>query len=212
MLEHFGALMCIGNPTVNSYCRMWDTGFWAPIYKNWGWQNRTTTVRVATGGRFEYRGVDSSCNPYMTTAALLQAGLDGVRRKLDPGPPQQGNTYDLLQQGVEIERVPESLGAALDALAKDELIQAAIPGRLYKVFDWYKRDEWERYLAAVTDWERNEYLEVLPVVCGIAGIIYRNGNGAHRLGRRHDPDAPVDEAPRPRLDRVRAVPPAERAS
>ncbi len=47
MLEHFGALMCVGNPTVNSYCRMWDFGFWAPVYKNWGWQNRTCTVRVA---------------------------------------------------------------------------------------------------------------------------------------------------------------------
>jgi glutamine synthetase len=162
MLEHFGALMCVGNPTVNSYCRMWDTGFWAPIYKNWGWQNRTTTVRVASGGRFEYRGVDSSCNPYLTVAALLQAGLDGVRRELDPGPPQQGNTYELLQQGVEIEKVPDSLGDALKALAKDDVIKGAMPGRLYKVFDWYKRDEWERYLAAVTDWERNEYLEVLP--------------------------------------------------
>ncbi len=162
MLEHFGALMCVGNPTVNSYCRMWDAGFWAPIYKNWGWQNRTTTVRVATGGRFEYRGVDSSCNPYLTTAALLRAGLDGVRRQLDPGPPQQGNTYDLLSQGVEIERVPESLGAALHALAADDVVKSAMPGRLYKVFDWYKRDEWERYLAAVTDWERDEYLEVLP--------------------------------------------------
>ena len=43
-----------------------------------------------------------------------------------------------------------------------QLIKDAIPGRLYKVFDWYKRDEWERYLAAVTDWEREEYLEVLP--------------------------------------------------
>ncbi|HWD64481.1 MAG TPA: glutamine synthetase family protein [Solirubrobacteraceae bacterium] len=162
MLDHFGALMCIGNPTVNSYCRMWDTGFWAPVYKNWGWQNRTTTVRVASGGRFEYRGVDSSCNPYLTTASLLQAGLDGVRRKADPGPPQQGNTYDLLQQGAEIERVPESLGAALNALAADKVVQDAMPGRLYKVFDHYKRDEWERYLAAVTDWERDEYLEVLP--------------------------------------------------
>jgi glutamine synthetase len=162
MLEHFPALMCIGNPTVNSYCRMWDTGFWAPIYKNWGWQNRTTTVRVAAGGRFEYRGVDSSCNPYLSVAALLQAGLDGVRRKLDPGPPQQGNTYDLLREGVSIEKVPDSLGAALDALALDEVIRSALPGRLYKVFHHYKRDEWERYLAAVTDWERDEYLEVLP--------------------------------------------------
>ena len=162
MLEHFPALMCIGNPTVNSYCRMWDTGFWAPVYKNWGWQNRTTTVRVASGGRFEYRGVDSSCNPYLTVAALLQAGLDGVRRELDPGPPQQGNTYDLLREGADIEKVPDSLGAALDALAADEVIRSALPGRLYKVFHHYKRDEWERYLAAVTDWEREEYLEVLP--------------------------------------------------
>jgi glutamine synthetase len=162
MLDHFAALMCIGNSTVNSYCRMWDTGFWAPIYKNWGWQNRTTTVRVASGGRFEYRGVDSSCNPYLTVATLLRAGLDGVRRELDPGPPQQGNTYDLLAEGIELEKVPESLGAALGALAQDDVIKSALPGRLYKIFHHYKRDEWERYLAAVTDWERDEYLEVLP--------------------------------------------------
>ena len=162
MLDHFGALMCVGNPTVNSYCRMWDTGFWAPIYKNWGWQNRTCTVRVASGGRFEYRGVDSSCNPYLTVAALLEAGLDGIKRKSDPGEPQQRNTYDLLTEGVELERVPDSLGAALEALAADDVVRGAMPGRLYKVFQHYKRDEWERYLAAVTDWEREEYLEVLP--------------------------------------------------
>ena len=184
MLEHFPALMCVGNPTVNSYCRMWDTGFWAPIYKNWGWQNRTTTVRVASGGRFEYRGVDSSCNPYLTVATLLRAGLDGVRRELDPGPPQQGNTYELLEQGAQIEKVPDSLGAALEALAADDVVQSAMPGRLYKVFNHYKRDEWERYLAAVTDWERDEYLEVLPSdMCGIAGIIYRSGNGGQHIGR-----------------------------
>ncbi len=162
MLDHFGALMCVGNPTVNSYCRMWDTGFWAPIYKNWGWQNRTCTVRVASGGRFEYRGVDSSCNPYLTVATLLRAGLDGLQRKSDPGPPQQENTYDLLTEGAEIEKVPDSLGAALDALAADEVVRSGMPGRLYKVFEHYKRDEWERYLAAVTDWEREQYLEVLP--------------------------------------------------
>jgi glutamine synthetase len=106
--------------------------------------------------------VDSSCNPYLTTATLLRAGLDGVRREIDPGPPQQGNTYDLLAEGQEIEKVPDSLGKALEALAADEVIQSAMPGRLYKVFNHYKRDEWERYLAAVTDWERDEYLEVLP--------------------------------------------------
>ena len=115
MLDHFGALMCVGNPTVNSYCRMWDFGFWAPVYKNWGWQNRTCTVRVASGGRFEYRGVDSSCNPYLTVASLLVAGLDGIRNQTDPGEPQSRNTYDLLQEEDHgLERVPDSLGAALD--------------------------------------------------------------------------------------------------
>ena len=59
--------------------------------------------------------------------------------------------------------MPDSLGDALDALAADEVVRGALPGRLYKVFDHYKRDEWERYLAAVTDWERDEYLEVAPV-------------------------------------------------
>ena len=162
MLDHFGALMCVGNPTVNSYCRMWDRGFWAPVYKNWGWQNRTCTVRVASGGRFEYRGVDSSCNPYLTVASLLVAGLDGIRNESDPGPPQTGNTYDLLQAGEDIEKVPDSLGAALDALAKDDVVLGAMPGRLYKVFEHYKRDEWERFCATVSDWDVKEYLDILP--------------------------------------------------
>jgi glutamine synthetase len=162
ILEHFAALVCIGSPTVNSYKRMWDFGFWAPVYKNYGWQNRTCTVRVASGGRFEFRGVDSSCNPYLTQAALLTAGLDGVRWGLHPGEPQQANTYDLLAAGAQFERVPDHLGAALEALEADEVVRSALPGRLYDVFMHYKRDEWERYLAAVTDWEREEYLEVLP--------------------------------------------------
>ena len=51
---------------------------------------------------------------------------------------------------------------APDRLKADEIVRSALPGRLYEVFHWYKQDEWERYLAAVTDWERDEYLEVLP--------------------------------------------------
>jgi glutamine synthetase len=66
------------------------------------------------------------------------------------------------QDGDSLQRVPESLGAALVALERDKTVRSALPGRLWEVFHHYKRDEWERYLAAVTDWEREEYLEVLP--------------------------------------------------
>ena len=131
MLDHFGALMCVGNPTVNSYCRMWDTGFWAPIYKNWGWQNRTCTVRVASGGRFEYRGVDSSCNPYLTVAALLRPGLEGIRNKVDPGEPQSGNTYDLLRPGrADVEQVPDRSATALERSSRRGRARGTMPGRL----------------------------------------------------------------------------------
>ena len=58
--------------------------------------------------------------------------------------------------------LPDHLGAALDALDADEVVRGAMPGRLYDVFMHYKRDEWERYLAAVTDWEREQYLDVMP--------------------------------------------------
>src|SRR5437868_3711557 len=162
ILDHYRGLCGITAPTVNSYKRFWDFGFWAPIYKDYGWQNRTTLVRVASGGRFEFRAVDSACNPYLTQAALLKTGLDGIKRKLDPGPPQQRNVYDVLDEGGEIPRVPAHLGEALEALEADEVVRSAMPGRLYDVYMHYKRDEWEQFLAAVTDWEREKYLDILP--------------------------------------------------
>ena len=164
MLDHFGALMCVGNPTVNSYCRMWDFGFWAPVYKNWGWQNRTCTVRVASGGRFEYRGVDSSCNPYLTVAPAV-AGLDGIRRKSDPGAAaerQHLRPAPGANGGRGSSACPTASATRSIALEKDEVLRERHAWPPLEVFHHYKRDEWERYLAAVTDWERDEYLEVLP--------------------------------------------------
>ena len=182
LLEHFHALMCVGNPTVNSYCRMWDTGFWAPIYKNWGWQNRTTTVRVASGGRFEYRGVDASCNPYLTVAAPLRAGLDGVRNKIDPGRRRPATPTTCPGRAWRSRRCPTRSARRSTQLAKDEVIKSAMPGRLYKVFEHYKRDEWERYRGGHRLGARGVPGGTPQRSCGIAGIIYRNGGGEHRVG------------------------------
>jgi glutamine synthetase len=146
ILEHIDALTCLGSPTVNSYRRLWDTGFWAPVFADWGFQNRTTALRISAPGRFEYRSVDSAVNPYLTFAALIKAMDDGLDRNLDPGPPEERNIYEAMEAGKDVKKIPMSLGEALK----------------YRVFEHYKRDEWERFMATVTDWDIEEYLDILP--------------------------------------------------
>ncbi len=162
ILEHLRALTCITSPTVNSYRRLWDTGFWAPVFADWGFQNRTTALRISAPGRFEYRSVDSAVNPYLSFAGLLKAMDDGLDRNLDPGPPEERNIYEAMEAGKQVEKIPLSLGEALQALADDDVIKSAMPDEMYKVFEHYKRDEWERFMATVTDWDVEEYLDILP--------------------------------------------------
>ena len=162
ILEHVRALTCITSPTVNSYRRLWDTGFWAPVYADWGFQNRTTALRVSAPGRFEYRSVDSAVNPYLSFAGLLKAIDDGLVRNLDPGQPEERNIYEAIAADKKVEKVPLSLGEALDALRADDVVRSAMPGEMWTVFEHYKSDEWERFLATVSDWDVEEYLDILP--------------------------------------------------
>ncbi len=162
IVEHLYALTAIGCSTVNSYRRLWDTGFWAPVFADWGYQNRTTGLRISAPGRFEYRAVDSMVNPYLIAAALLKAADDGIRRDLDPGEPEERNIYEAMEAGKEVRRLPMTLGAALDHLAEDEVIRSAMPGDMYRLYDEYKRDEWERFNHTVTDWDVETYLDCLP--------------------------------------------------
>lgn len=162
VLEHLSALTCVTSPTVNSYRRLWDAGFWAPLYADWGFQNRTTALRVSAPDRFEYRSVDSAVNPYLSFAALIASMSDGMERNLDPGPPEERNIYHAMAEGKEVKKIPMTLGDALDALRADDVVRSALPGDMYRVFEHYKRDEWERFCAAVTDWDVKEYLDILP--------------------------------------------------
>ncbi|MBW3603783.1 MAG: glutamine synthetase [Actinobacteria bacterium] len=162
MLEHLPALTCISAPTVNSYRRYHETGYWAPVFADWGYQNRTTALRVSAPDRFEYRSVDSAVNPYLSFAALLAAIKDGLDRSLDPGEPEEGNIYEAIAGGKDVKRIPGTLGEALAALENDEVIQSALPGDMYRVFHHYKSDEWERFCATVSEWDIEEYLEILP--------------------------------------------------
>lgn len=162
VIEHLEALTAIGCSTVNSYRRLWDTGLWAPVYAAWGYQNRTCGLRVSAPGRFEYRAVDSMVNPYLMAAALLKAFDDGIKRNLDPGEPESRNLYEAMAAGKQVKKLPMSLGAALERLAADAVIKSALPGDMYMLYTWYKRDEWERFLSTTSAWDVETYLDCLP--------------------------------------------------
>ncbi|MEL7048539.1 MAG: glutamine synthetase family protein, partial [Pseudomonadota bacterium] len=97
IVKHLFALTAIGCSTVNSYRRLWDTGFWAPVFADWGFQNRTTGLRISAPGRFEYRAVDSMVNPYLMAGAIIKAADDGIKNDLDPGPPEERNIYEAME-------------------------------------------------------------------------------------------------------------------
>jgi glutamine synthetase len=162
VMEHLQALTAIGSSTVNSYRRLWDTGFWAPVFADWGYQNRTCALRISAPGRFEYRSVDSMVNPYLMGGALLQAFADGMDRDIDPGEAEERNIYEAMEAGKQVKKLPMSLGDALDALDKDEVIKSAMPDEMYRVFTHYKRDEWEKFNHTVTDWDLQTYWDCLP--------------------------------------------------
>jgi glutamine synthetase len=162
VIEHLGALTAIGCSTVNSYRRLWDTGYWAPVFADWGFQNRTCGLRVSAPGRFEYRAVDSMVNPYLMAAAVLKAFDDGIDRKLDPGEPEERNIYQAMEQGKIVKKLPMSLGEALNRLTTDKVIQSAMPGDMYRLFHEYKTDEWERFMATTSNWDMETYLDCLP--------------------------------------------------
>ena len=159
---HLPALTCLGSPTVNSYRRLWDTGYWAPVNADWGYQNRTCSVRVSAPGRVEYRSVDSTHNPYLLGAGILNAFGDGMDRNLDPGEPEKGNIYEAMKAGKEVQKLPQTLGDAITTLENDEVIKASLPDEMLRVFMHYKKDEWEKFLATVTEWDLKTYLDVLP--------------------------------------------------
>ena len=165
LIAHAGALVAIGCPSINSYKRM-QPGFWAPTHAIWGRDNRSALVRVVSsprhGKRIEFRAADGTCNPFLVGAALLAAGLDGVRRKLDPGEAfnedvARWGAADLARRGVE--RTPWSLDRALDALESDAELAATLGPDLVRAFLYVKRSESAKYSAYVSDWEYRYYAE-----------------------------------------------------
>jgi glutamine synthetase len=149
-LEHAPALTALAASIPQSYKRL-VPGFEAPVYISWGGPNRSVMIRVpgfelrrGRGVRLEFRIPDPMCNPYLLFTGLLAAGLDGVQRKLDPGPPVLENVYKLSEEERKrkgIKTLPSTLDEALDALESDMIIKRALGEEMCEAYVRIKREE-----------------------------------------------------------------------
>ena len=168
--EHARAYSAITAPTVNSYKRLKlgstaSGATWSPVWISYGYNNRTQMLRIPGPGRIEDRTIDGSCNPYLASAAVLAAGLDGIEKGLDAGEPNSENLYTISYDELRsrgLETLPMNLLEAVGELEQSDVMRAALGrGREEDYVDYFvrvKRDEWARYHEQVTPWEIGEYL------------------------------------------------------
>jgi glutamine synthetase len=163
VLAHAPGLMAFLNPTINAYRRIQPDSL-APTHANWGWDNRTTFIRIpperAYATRIEIRVADGAANPYLAIAAVLAAGAHGVRGRLTPPPPVHGDAYRADPELIG-PALPASLESALEALEADPVLRRALGPQIVETFVAIKRFEIERHRAWVSDWEVAEYLHHL---------------------------------------------------
>jgi glutamine synthetase len=166
LLQHSPALTAICAPTINSYKRL-VPGYEAPVYVAYGLKNRSTLVRIPAsrgkGTRVELRMPDPSCNPYLAFAAMLEAGLDGMKNKVDPGEPTEIDVFgksieELKTLGIDV--LPSSLWEAYHALEKDDVVRSTLGDHIYTQFRDIKKAEWDDYRIQVFDYELDKYLTI----------------------------------------------------
>ena len=164
LLRHAVAFCAITNPLVNSYKRL-VPGYEAPTAIAWSERNRSPLVRVpaarGVNTRIELRMPDPSCNPYLALAVMLRAGLDGIDKQLDPGPPVNKNIYTMSRRErrhLRIDELPANLHEALDEMEKSDLMRDTLGDHIFDHFLAAKRSEWDSYSRHVSPWEIDRYL------------------------------------------------------
>jgi glutamine synthetase len=169
-LRHAREITAVFAQWVNSYKRL-VPGYEAPVYVAWSQRNRSALIRIPLykpgseqATRAEIRCPDPACNPYLTFAALLHAGLEGIERGYELPEPMETNLYHLTpEQRRErgITALPETLGEAIDELSQSEVAKRALGRHIFDRYVELKRKEWEEYRVQLTKWELERYLPVL---------------------------------------------------
>ncbi len=170
LMEHSRALCAITSPTTNSYKRL-VPGYEAPVYIAWSKRNRSASIRVPVyekgkeaPKRIEFRPPDTSCNTYFAFAALTSAGLDGIKRKMDPGDPCDENIYHLTperRKQMGIKECPGSLKEALDELESDrKFLEPIFPGDAIDTWIELKSEEYKQNSIRPTPFEFYQYFDI----------------------------------------------------
>ena len=164
VLEHARGMSAVTNPLVNSYKRL-VSGYEAPIYIAWSAKNRSPLVRVPSasgeGTRVEIRNPDPAANPYLAFAAILAAGLDGIKRGLTPPAAVDSNIFEMSRKELRENKIlslPKNLSEAVDDFENDSLMLETIGDHISPKYIEAKRREWHEYTSTVHDWEVNRYL------------------------------------------------------
>ncbi|MCK5129457.1 MAG: type I glutamate--ammonia ligase [Clostridiales bacterium] len=164
VLKHVKGFTAITNPIVNSYKRL-VPGYEAPVYIAWASKNRSPLIRIPAsrgeGTRIELRNPDPTCNPYLSLACNLAAGLDGIKDALIPPNSIESNIYNMHANERDnhgIDSLPADLNEAIKLMEADELVKKTIGEHVFENYITAKRKEWDEYRTQVYQWELDKYL------------------------------------------------------
>ena len=170
LLRHSREICSVYAQSVNSYKRL-VPGFEAPVYIAWARRNRSALIRVPTyqpgkelATRIEYRAADPVCNPYLTFAVMLAAGLEGVEKGYELPDPLERNIYKMTEgerKDLGVETLPANLGEAIAETEKSEVVRRALGEHTFERFISMKKHEWDDYRIQVTPYEIEKFLPVM---------------------------------------------------
>jgi glutamine synthetase len=170
LLKHAPEITAVTNQWINSYKRL-VPGYEAPVYLSWARRNRSDLIRVPEyrpgrekATRIEFRSPDPACNPYLAFSVMLAAGLEGIKKGLEPPAPVEENVYEMSEverkkRGIDI--LPASLLQAIMLAEKSEVVRKALGEHVFEAFIQNKKIEWNQYKAQVTEYELKKYLPIL---------------------------------------------------
>ena len=164
IMEHADSMCAFLNPTVNSYKRIdaprtTSGATWSPRSITYTGNNRTHMIRVPDDGRFELRLMDGATNPYLSQAAIIAAGLEGIKNKRDPGKPSHINMYEEGHKILSAKKLPSNLLDALRLLEKNKILKEELGADLIEAYIKLKMMEWSQFTNHLSEWEKQTTLD-----------------------------------------------------